>query len=184
MHATNRMWVGKNRPGKSCRQAEEEKFCAAHLKSPGERAESMGMRPKTRLDSVIKLEEEKEERRLQEMAAAGRQVKSAEAALTGAREAARTDHRRAASATDWMVAEIAHTRALLDVRSAENAVKSAAAAEGASRNAYTQAHSKAEALRRVAQARVDEILTTREKAESKELDDIGLMSFNSGPRAA
>jgi flagellar export protein FliJ len=143
----------------------------------------MGMRPKTRLDSVIKLEEEKEGRRLQEMAAAGRQVKSAEAALTGAREAARTDHRRAASATDWLVAEMAHTRALLDIRSAENAVKSAAVTEGATRNAYTQAHSKAEALRRVAQARVEEILTSREKAESKELDDIGLLSFNCGPRA-
>ncbi|HET6150518.1 MAG TPA: hypothetical protein VFH68_23465 [Polyangia bacterium] len=141
------------------------------------------MRPKTRLDSVIKIEEEKEERRLLEMAAAGRQVKSAEAALTGAREAARTDHRRSASATDWLVAEIAHTRALLDVRSAEHAVTSATAAEGESRNAYTQAHSKAEALRRAAQARVDEILTARQKAESKELDDIGLQTFNSGARA-
>ena len=140
------------------------------------------MRPKTRLDSVIKIEEEKEERKLLEMAAAGRQVKSAEVALTGAREAARTDHRRAASATDWLVAEIAHTRALLDVRSAENAVKSATAAEGVSRNAYTQAYSKAEALRRAAQARVDEILTARQKAETRELDDIGLQSFNSVPR--
>ena len=117
------------------------------------------------------------------MAAASRQVKSAEAALTGAREAARTDHRRTASATDWLVAEMAHTRALLDVRTAENAVTSATAAEGASRNAYTQAHSKAEALRRVAQARVDEIISTLQKAESKELDDIGLQSFNSAPRA-
>lgn len=142
------------------------------------------MRPKTRLDSVIKIEEEKEERRLREMAAANRQVKSAEAALTGAREAARTDHRRAASATDWLVAEMAHTRALLDVRSAENAVKSATAAEGASRNAYTQAHSKAEALRRVAQTRVDEIISTLQKAESKELDEIGLQTFNNSPRVA
>jgi hypothetical protein len=184
MHDANRVWVGQNRPGRSCRAASVADFCSRALKSPRRRAESMGMRPKTRLDSVIKLEEENEERRLREMAAAGRQVKSAEAALTGARDAAATDHRRASSATDWMVAEIAHTRALLDVRSAENAVKSATAAEGASRHAYTQAHSKAEALRRVAQARVDEILTTREKAESKELDDIGLISFNSGPRAA
>jgi flagellar biosynthesis chaperone FliJ len=140
------------------------------------------MRPKTRLDSVIKLEEEKEERRLREMAAAGRQVKSAEETLTGARAAARTDHRRAASATDWLVAEMAHTRALGDVRSAENAVETATSAEGASRQAYTQAHSKAEALRRVAQARVDEILSAREKAESKELDEIGVITFNAAPR--
>jgi len=125
----------------------------------------------------------KEERRLHEMAAAGRQVKSAEEALTGARAAARTDHRRAAPATDWLVAEMAHTRALGDVRSAENAVKSAATADEASRQAYTQAHSKAEALRRAAQARVDQILSEREKAESKELDEIGVNTFNSAPRA-
>jgi flagellar biosynthesis chaperone FliJ len=140
------------------------------------------MRPKTRLDSVIKLEEETEERRLREMAAAARQVKSAEEALTGARTAARTDHRRAASATDWLVAELAHARALGDVRSAETAVKTATNAEGASRQAYTQAHSKAEALRRVAQARVDEIVSAREKAESKELDEIGVITFNAAPR--
>ena len=77
---------------------------------------------------------------------------------------------------------MAHTRALGDVRSAENAVKSAASAEGASRVAYTQAHSKAEALRRVAQARVDEILSEREKAESKELDELGVITFNAGTR--
>ena len=140
------------------------------------------MRPKTRLDSVIKLEEEKEERRLREMAAAGRQVKSAQEALTGAQAAARTDHRRAASATDWLVAENAHARALGDVRSAENAVKTAASAEGATRQAYTQAHSKAEALRRVAQARVDEIVTERQKAESRELDELGVITFNAAPR--
>jgi flagellar biosynthesis chaperone FliJ len=83
-----------------------------------------------------------------------------------------------------MVADLAHSRALNEVRSAENEVKTATNAEGASRQAYTQAHSKAEALRRVAQARVDEILTEREKAESKELDELAVISFNaSGTRS-
>ena len=50
--------------------------------------------------------------------------------------------------------------------------------EGKARGAYTIAHSKAEALRRAAKARVDEILTAREKAETKELDEIGLITFN------
>ena len=140
------------------------------------------MRPRTRLDPVIKIEEKNEERKLHEMAEANRNVKSAEEALVGARDAARTDHRRAAPATDWMLAEIAHTRALSEVRKAERAVKLATDAEGAARGAYTVAHSKAEALRRVAQARVDEILAAREKAESKELDEIGLITFNGGQR--
>ena len=68
------------------------------------------------------------------------------------------------------------------MRAAEHAVKSATEEEGASRTAYTQAHSKAEALRRVAQARVDEIIAAREKAEARELDEIGLRTFNGTPR--
>ena len=88
------------------------------------------MRPRTRLDPVIKIEEKNEERKLHEMAAANRKVKSAEEALLGARDAARTDHRRSAPATDWLLAEIAHTRALSDVRNAERAVKSATARGG------------------------------------------------------
>jgi flagellar biosynthesis chaperone FliJ len=136
------------------------------------------MRPRTRLDPVIKIEEKNEEHKLHEMAAANRKVKTAEAALTDARDAARSDHRRAASATDWMLAENAHTRALSEVRKAERAMMAATDEEGKARGAYTIAHSKAEALRRVAQARVDEILTAREKAETKELDEIGLATFN------
>jgi flagellar biosynthesis chaperone FliJ len=136
------------------------------------------MRPRTRLDPVIKLEEKNEERKLSEMAAAGRKVKSAEEALSDAREAASGDHRRTAEAKDWQLAELAHTRALHEVRAAEHAVKSATEEEGVSRAAYTQAHSKAEALRRVAQARVDEILAARDKAEAREMDEIGLRTFN------
>jgi len=133
---------------------------------------------------VIKIEERNEERRLHEMADANRKVKLAEEALTGAQLSARADHRRPAPALDWLLAENAHTRALHEVRVAEHEVESATLAEGTSRELYTQAYTKAEALRRVAQARVDEILAAREKAESRELDDIGLLAFNSGPRAA
>lgn len=141
------------------------------------------MRPKTRLDPVIKIEERNEERTLNEMAAAGRKYKSAEEALSGAQRAARTDHRRSAPAMDWLLAEIAHTRALHEVRTAENEMKTAAEAAGLTRARYSQAHSKAEALRRVAQARADEILAARRKTESRELDDIGLLPFTRGQHA-
>jgi flagellar export protein FliJ len=136
------------------------------------------MRPKTRLDPVIKLEEQKEERRLHEMAAARRQVKSARDALAHAQEAARKDQRRLASAVDWQLAEVAHTRALQDVRTAEHEVKAASEAAGLSRDRYAEAHARAEALRRVAAARVDEIVTARDKAEHRELDEIGVQRFN------
>jgi len=142
------------------------------------------MRPKTRLDPVIKIEEQKEERKLAEMAAAGRQVTFAEKALVSAQVQARADHRRIASATDWQLAELAHSRALIDVHSAEHAVRSAQVAASNTRDAYRAVHSKAEALRRVAAARVEEILTSRAKAEGKELDELGVVAFNSRNRAA
>ena len=142
------------------------------------------MRPKTRLDPVIKIEERKEERKLAEMAAAGRQVTFAEKALVSAQAQARADHRRSASASDWQLAELAHARALVDVHSAEHAVRSAHVATTTTRDAYRAVHSKAEALRRVAAARVEEILTSRAKAEGKELDELGVLTFNLRNRAA
>jgi flagellar export protein FliJ len=141
------------------------------------------MRPKTRLDPVIKLEEQKEERKLAEMAAAGRQVLTAQQILADARSRADADHRRTADATDWQLAELAHARALIDVHSAQRAVTQAKAVADTSRDAYRLVHSKAEALRRVAATRVDEILTAQAKAEAKELDELAVMTFNR-PRAA
>ncbi|HVR61602.1 MAG TPA: hypothetical protein VMU50_06865 [Polyangia bacterium] len=142
------------------------------------------MRPRTRLDPVIKLEEQKEERKLAELAAAGRQVRSAEQHLNDARSRAGADHRRAATAIDWQITEMAHARALVDVHNAERAVVQAHLAATTTREAYRAVHSKAEALRRVAATRVEEILTTRAKAETKELDEQGQTAFNTRPRAA
>jgi flagellar biosynthesis chaperone FliJ len=142
------------------------------------------MRPKTRIDPVIKIEERKEERKLAEMSAAGREVTIAEKALITAQAQARADHRRTASATDWQLAELAHTRALVDVHSAEHAVRNAQVTASTTRDAYRAVHSKAEALRRVAAARVEEILTARAKAEGKELDELGVVMFNSRNSAA
>lgn len=142
------------------------------------------MRPKTRLDPVIKLEEKKEERKLLEMAAAGQRVKSAQDALAVAQTQARADHRRSASAMDWQLAEVAHARALHEVSSAERNVHSAAAHAASTREAYKVVHSKAEALRRVAATRVEEILTARAKAEDKVLDEIGAQQFTARTRAA
>ena len=136
------------------------------------------MRPRTRLDPVIKLEEKTEQRRLLELAEAGRVVTSARAALTGAQKAAEADHRRPSTALDWQLAELAHTRALHEVQTAERAVASATEKAGASRALYAEAHSKAEALRRVADARAGEIVAQRQKADSREMDELGLLRFS------
>jgi len=140
----------------------------------------MFVRPKTRLDPVVKLEEKREEQRLAEMSAAARALKAAEDDLEQRRVHASTDHRRTGSAWDWQLADLSHARALSDVRAAENAVSQAATAQVGSRDRYTEAYMRAEAIRRVAAARADEILQAREQAERREHDELGVLRFGRG----
>src|SRR5436189_4973869 len=127
------------------------------LKPAAPYAEGIFVRPKVRLDSVVKLEETREEKRLSEMSDASRALKAAEDRLAQRKADARMDLRRRASASDWLLTELSHTRALADVRAAEHAVKEATVASTASRDRYTQQYMRAEAMRRVADARADEI---------------------------
>ncbi|MEO8215372.1 MAG: hypothetical protein ABI560_19385 [Myxococcales bacterium] len=133
------------------------------------------MRPKTRLDPVVKLEEQREELSLRAMADASRKLKTAEELLADKRARAVTDNRRTASAWDWQLAELSHTRALSDVRVAELALRVAGEESNVTRDRYAAVHSKAEALRRVAAVRVDEIVQARVTAERREFDDLAIL---------
>ena len=140
------------------------------------------MRPKTRLDPVVKLEEQREELSLRAMADASRKLKTAGELLAERRAHAEMDCRRNASASDWQLAELSHTRALSDVRVAELALQVAGEESTVTRDRYAAAHSKAEALRRVAAVRVDEIVQARATAERREFDDLAILRH--GTRAA
>ena len=142
------------------------------------------MRPKIRLDPVVKLQEQREESRLREMAEAGRKLKTAEDLLSESRARAQADERRNATAWDWQLAELSHTRALCDVRAAEYAVRSASDESTATRDRYAAAHSKAEALRKIAAIRVDEIVQAREVAERKDLDELAILRHGRREAAA
>jgi flagellar biosynthesis chaperone FliJ len=133
------------------------------------------VRPKIRLDPVVKLQEQREDLRLREMAEAGRRLQSAEELLSESRARAKADERRHACAWDWQLAELSHTRALSDMRAAEHAVRTAHDESSASRDRYTAAHSKAEALRKVAAVRVGEIVQARAMTERRELDDLAIL---------
>lgn len=135
------------------------------------------MRPKTRLDPVVKLEEQREELSLRAMADASRKLQTAEELLADKRARAESDNRRLASAWDWQLAELSHTRALSDVRVAELAVRTAGEESTVTRDRYAAAHSKAEALRRVAAVRVEEIIQARVTAERREFDDLSILRF-------
>ena len=133
------------------------------------------MRPKIRLDPVVKLQEQREEQRLREMAEAGRLLKTAAELLSESRARAESDERRHACAWDWQLAELSHTRALSDMRAAEHAFQTAHDESSASRDRYAAAHSKAEALRRIAALRVGEIVQARATTEQRERDDLAIL---------
>jgi flagellar biosynthesis chaperone FliJ len=135
------------------------------------------VRPKLRLDPVVKLEEKREEQRLAEMSNAARTLQVAEEHLAEGRTRAGTDERRQASAWEWQLTELSHTRVLSEVRAAEHAVTEASAASTVSRDRYTEAYGRAEAIRRVAASRVDEIVRARDKVERREQDELGIMRF-------
>jgi flagellar biosynthesis chaperone FliJ len=147
------------------------------LKRAGKRAEEYFVLPKLRLDPVVKLEEQKEERRLAEMSDAERLLEAAKQQLAQRQNVARSDTRRSATASDWLLAELSHTRSLSDVRAAEHAVNEATAHSHASRDRYNAAYSRAESLRRVATARREEIVKAKAKVERREQDELGILRF-------
>jgi flagellar biosynthesis chaperone FliJ len=145
------------------------------LKGCPPHAEETLVRPKIRLDPVVKLEEQREELRLREMAEAGRRLKTAEDSLADTRARAGADERRPASAWDWQLAELSHTRALSDVRVAEQVVRAASEDSNVTRDRYSAAHSRAEAIRKVAEVRVGEIIQARDTAERREQDELAIL---------
>jgi flagellar biosynthesis chaperone FliJ len=135
------------------------------------------VRPKPSLDPVVKLEEKREEQRLAEMSDAARALKAAEEQLEQRLTSARSDQRRTASASDWLLTELSHARALTEVRAAEHAVKDASVESAASRDRYTAAYTRAEAIRRVAASRVQEIMLAQDRVERREQDELGVLRF-------
>jgi flagellar biosynthesis chaperone FliJ len=142
------------------------------------------VRPKIRLDPVVKLEEQREDLRLREMAEAGRKLKSAEDVLAETRARAQADTRQAACASDWLLAELSHSRALGEMRAAETAVKAASAESVVTRDRYAAAHARAKVLRKVAAIRVGQIIQARAAAELREQDELAILRHSRRSAAA
>jgi len=155
----------------------QSRFSREALKREAYRADESFVLPKLRLDPVVKLEEQHEERRLAEMSEAERALEAARQQLAQRQNVARSDQRRLASASDWLLTELSHARVLSDVRAAEHAVKEATVHSSASRDRYNAAYSRAESLRRVAAARRDEIVRAKARVERKEQDELGILRF-------
>jgi flagellar biosynthesis chaperone FliJ len=130
------------------------------------------------------MQEHRETHSLRELADANRLSAAADDELRVARRRAAQDQRKSGSpAADWQIAESAHTRALADLAVAERSAQSAAQAAGASRSHYLTIHAKAQALRRLQEARREDVERGRDALERRESDELFLMRRGRGQAA-
>jgi flagellar export protein FliJ len=135
------------------------------------------VKPATRLDVVVKLREQDEERAQTLLADSERAAKLAAEHAAAAQERARHDGRKSGSAADWMMLDAAHGRARQEAANAAHAATAADAKLAASRDHYSTAYQRAETIRRVAETRRSEMIAEYEAKERKELDEIAVLRF-------
>lgn len=133
---------------------------------------------KTRLDAVVKLRERNEEQKAQAFGVAESAARQAAAVAAQARAEALRDERKGGDASQWDVIELAHHRALVEVRRAEREAQRARGVADTARATWVTAHQDAEAVRRAAEHRRDELRREADKAETKLLDEMALLAFS------
>jgi flagellar biosynthesis chaperone FliJ len=134
-------------------------------------------KPRTRLDAVVKVRERDEERALEKLVEARRAAQASQQQLEAARRQALRDERSGGPAFEWDMVELAHRKALTDVRAAEQRVKTATRAESLARDGHVAAHSRAEAVRRVAEARREELIQEQERIERRRTDELAALQY-------
>jgi flagellar export protein FliJ len=168
-------------PGKNCRAPGSTltvgKSASNHinLSTPG--ADAQIVKPRTRLDAVVKLRERDEDRARRDLAEAQRHAQAAEKALHDAQLRARHDARSSGTAAHWELADHAHARALVEARQAERTARAATERLGSTRTHYVGAHKRAEAVRKVVEVRRAELVSQAEASERKHLDEIATLLF-------
>lgn len=130
-----------------------------------------------KLDVVVKVKAREEERRLELLAAAQRQVVAARKALRDAEAQADAELTTCGRAADFCVYEVARARALEVVKRARTALDVALQGEATARAAWVMARSQVDAVRRVADARRTEVRQLAETRERKSVDDLTLLRF-------
>lgn len=128
---------------------------------------------RTRLDPVVKLREREEKSSREHLARATAEAQSAFARVTQTQASVNRDERRSADVAEWAMLDAAHCQARTELHRAQAKLESATVNVGAARAAHTTAHSRAEAVRRAAEARRAEHQQEQARAESRELDEVG-----------
>ena len=133
------------------------------------------VKPKVRLDVVVKIRERDETRARLDLAQAQRQATAAENLAAEARRKAQHDERQGGRAADWELTEVAHVESLRQAARAERAAQAAGQQLHTSRQSYNSAYRRAESMRRLAELRRSEVIAEQELDERKQLDEIGLL---------
>jgi len=139
------------------------------------RSDEGTVNPKNRLDAAVRIREVDEDRARVTLAEAQRLAMKSAAVVHEAAKRALADHRGSGTAADWTLIESAHIRALQDARRAE--VEKSAAEEklGISRERFVGARTRAEALRRVLEARRSEMQAAERLSEHKAMDEVAVL---------
>ncbi len=138
------------------------------------------MEPKTRLDRLVQVRERGEDTALERLARAQSSLGRATERLAGRRQVAQADGRGRGTVELWVVEEVAHVRALQDVRSAEGELAKALQGEQAARVGYTTAYRTAEAARRIQEKKRAEAREERDRRERGVLEELATTRFNAG----
>lgn len=145
----------------------------------GADVKGQGMKkPATRIDVVVKLREREEDAAKLKLADAQRHAMAADEALRLARLRAQQDERKSGRAADWLLADAAHSRALSDAHKAESHAKTAQQQLDGTRIQFTSTHARAEAVRRLAETRRNEIINEAEARERKALDELATLAYS------
>jgi flagellar biosynthesis chaperone FliJ len=128
--------------------------------------------PKTRLDAAVRIREVDEDRARMTLAEAQRLANKTAVAVRETAQRALADDRRSGTAADWTLIESANIRALQEARRAELERIAAEEKLGRSRVCFVGARTRAEALRRVLEARRTEIQAAERLTENKAMDEV------------
>lgn len=128
-----------------------------------------------RLDVVVKVKQREEDRRLERFSSDLRVVEDAKHALQRAEDAARRDNRVTGLAAVWSLEEAARQRAVAQLATARETLSQAAKVAEQSRAEWARARNSAEAVRRVADARREEVVRELDRRESRALDELALL---------
>ncbi len=135
------------------------------------------MKPKTRLDSLVKLRESEEERARIDLARAAQAKAKAEAEHRLAVEKARHDGRQAGCAKQWELVDSSHLRSIAEKHAAGERATAAKAGEERARSSVENAHKQRDIATRAADRRRHELVVHANAKELKAADQVATLIY-------